>query len=101
MIAGVLFVAVPNWARAQLAYGRAVERHVAILGADASAVDRIVGWLLAWAQTALATFGAGVVDHPILTVLLGVGFFLAGIVVIVEYGILATDTEPWRGEFEM
>ena len=101
MIVGVLFVAVPNLERARTEYGLAVQRYVAVLGTDASLVDRVVGWLLAWGQTVVATFLAGVVAHPILTVLLGVGFFLGGIVVIVEYGVLATDTEPWRGEFDM
>jgi len=99
--AGILFIAVPNWDRARLEYRRAMEQYVDAGGADVGSIDTAVGTVIAVVRTVLFTFATGVVEHPILTVLLGVGSLLLGIVLVLEYGLLAENDEPWHDEWDM
>lgn len=98
LLAGVVFIGVPNWDRAQMEYQVGLDTHLA---ADAGLVESAIGITLAVARAIVVTFAVAVVEHPILTVLFGVGSILVGIVLLVEYGLLASEDEPWRGEFEM
>jgi hypothetical protein len=101
LVVGSLFIAIPNWARAQAEYAGAMTAYVWSRAGDIGPGETLVWTLYAIGRTVLFTFAAGVVEHPILTVLFGVGFLIAGIWLIVEYGILWRKEEPWRGEFEM
>ena len=101
LVVGSLFIVIPNWARAQAEFRTGMELYVWAGGSEVGPIEAGLGTIAALARTVGLTFVAGVVHHPILTVLFGVGFLLAGIWLIVEYGILASDAEPWRGEFEM
>ncbi len=100
IVVGVLFIAIPNWARAKREYAAAMERHVWSQG-EVGFIEAAIGGTIAIFRTILYTFAAGVVEHPILTILFGLGFILGGIILVVEYGILSSDAEPWVGEFEM
>lgn len=98
ILAGMVFIGLPNWDRAQIEYQGGLDTH---LGADAGLVESVIGITLAVGRAIVVTFAVAVFEHPILTVLFGVGSILVGVVLVVEYGLLASDDEPWHGEFEM
>ena len=101
MVAGILFIAVPNWERAILEYRSAMDQHVWSAGPGTGVVETAIGTTIAISQAVVFTFANGVVEHPILTVIFGVGSLLLGVVLVVEYGLLAEDRQPWRDEWEM
>lgn len=101
ILAGTLFIAVPNWERAKVEYRSAMDQHVWSAGPGVGMVETTIGSIIAILQTVVFTFANGVVEHPILTLLFGVGSLLLGVVLVIEYGVLAEDRQPWRDEWDM
>lgn len=101
ILAGILFIAVPNWERAMVEYRSAMELHVWSAGPGVGVVETAIGSVIAILQTVVFTFASGVVEHPFLTLLFGVGSLLLGVALVIEYGVLAEDPQPWRDEWDM
>ncbi len=101
IVAGTLFIAVPNWERAIVEYRSAMDQHVWSVGSGTGIVETAIGSAIAISQAIVFTFAHAVVEFPILTLIFGVGSLLLGVVLVVEYGVLAEERQPWRGEWDM
>lgn len=100
-MAGGLFLVVPKLETAREQYGISMEAFVWSREAALGPADTAIWTAAAIGRAAALTFGMAVFEHPILTILFGLGLFLAGIALLVEYGFRPTDAEPWRDEFDM
>lgn len=101
MLAGILFILIPNVDRGREYYRGTMEGYGWSRAADLGVIESVLWTVAAIIPAAGLTVGTAVVEHPVLTVLFGFGLLLLGIVLLVEYGLSASETERRRTEFEM